>query len=114
MNGSVMDAPKTRRTRNWEERRRLAASRKPQVRIDRAIVKESAQEQYVFEVVIEGFGLLPALVPPEVTVGGVLVQPPTFAANGRSVVGVLRERPPNLHVVVDLGYARAEGTATFE
>jgi hypothetical protein len=104
----------TRRARKWEERRKLAASRTPQVRIDRAIVKKGGEGQYGFEVAIEGFGLLPAVSPPQVTVGGVLVAQPKFATDGRSVAGVLRERPENPQVVVDLGYARAEGTATFE
>jgi hypothetical protein len=104
----------TRRARNWEERRKLAASRRPHVRIDRAIVRKGGKGQYGFELVIEGFGLLPAISPPQVTVGGILVAQPTFATDGRSVTGALRERPANPQVVVDLGYARAEGTATFE
>jgi hypothetical protein len=103
-----------RRARNWEERRKLAASRRPVVRIDRAIVTEGGKGQYQFEVTIQGFGLWPAVSPPQVTVGGVLVVGPTFATDGRSVTGVLPERPKNPQVVVDLSYARAEGTATFE
>lgn len=108
------DAPTTRRARNWEERRKLAASRTPQVRLDRVIVKKGGEGQYGFEVAIEGFGLLPALSPPQVTVGGVPVAQLTFATDGRRAAGVLRERPANPQVVVDLGYAHAEGTVTFE
>lgn len=93
--------------RKWEERRKLLASRKPQVRVDRCIVVES--EKGYRDVVIEGFGLLPAISPPHVTVGGAALEFAKFEQGGRRVTGIVRDRPKDDQVIVDLGYARAEG-----
>jgi hypothetical protein len=98
--------------RKWEERRRLLASRKPKVRVDSAVVRTGKGGKY--EVIIEGFGLRPAISPPQILVGGVLLEEATFARDGRTVTGVLRHRPKNQQVLVDLGYASAEGKLAVE
>ena len=98
--------------RKWEERRKLLASRKPHVRVDRCVV--TASDKGDFEVVIEGFGLLPAITPPRITLGGKTLQRTKFELGGRRVTGIVRERPVNNRLVVDLGYARAEGLAVVE
>jgi hypothetical protein len=95
--------------RKWEERRKLLASRKPRVRVDRCVVTEREKGHY--DVMIEGFGLLPAITPPRIAVGGVLLEQAMFEKGGRRVTGVLRDRPKNDQVIVDLGYAHAEGYA---
>jgi hypothetical protein len=96
--------------RKWDERRKLLASRKPQVRVDRCVVTEN--EKGYRDVVIEGFGLLPAVTPPLITVGGVTVELARFEQGGRRVTGIVRVRPSDGRVIVDLGYARAEGYAS--
>jgi hypothetical protein len=93
--------------RKWEERQKLLASREPRVRVDRCVVKEGKKRSY--DVVIEGFGLLPAITPPHITVGGVALEQARFEQGGRRVTGVLRDPPKDDQVIVDLGYARAEG-----
>ena len=107
-----MDAPMIGPARNWEERRRLLASRAPKVRVDRAVVRTGKTGTY--EVTIEGFGLVPAISPPQITVGDVPLEETSFARDGRTVTGVLRDRPKHQHVAVDLGYAVAEGDVTVE
>jgi hypothetical protein len=95
--------------RKWEERRKLLASRKSQVRVDRCVVTQG--EKGYRDVVIEGFGLLPAATPPHITVGGVTLELAKFELGGRRVTGVVRDRPKNDEVIVELGYARFEGSA---
>jgi len=103
---------KTGPAKKWEERRQLLASRKPRVRVDRCRMERAAAGGY--HVVIEGFGLQPAFSPPQIAVGGVPLEGATFATDGRRVTGILRESPEGRQVVVDLGYAIAEGTADVE
>ena len=98
--------------RKWEVRRRLLASRGPTVRLDRAVVRTGRNGTY--EVTIEGFGLRPAISPPHITVGDVPLEEASFSKDGRTVTGVLRDRPKNQHVAVDLGYAVAQGDAAVE
>jgi hypothetical protein len=95
--------------RKWKELRELLAAYQPQVRIDRAAVTQAQNGQY--DVVIEGFGLRPSVTPPAITVGGAPVEQLKFESGGRRVTGVLRARPVDDHVIVDLGYARAIGRA---
>lgn len=95
--------------RKWIERRDLLAARRPQVRVDRWVIAEG--EEGYYDVVIEGVGLLPAITPPHITVGGVTLENATFEQGGRRVTGVLRELPKAERVVVDLGYMRTEGYA---
>ena len=95
--------------RKWRERQKLLASRKPQVRVDRCVVTEVEKGNY--DVVIEGFGLRPAITPPHITVGGVPLEQAKFEQGGRRVTAVLRNRPKDDQFIVDLGYARAEGHA---
>ncbi len=93
--------------RKWHERLKLLASCQPQVRIDRAAVTQVQKGQY--DVVIEGFGLRPAITPPAITVGGAPVEQLKFESGGCRVTGVLRTRPVDDRIIVDLGYARATG-----
>jgi hypothetical protein len=109
-----MDRPLTRAARKWEERRKLLASRKPAVRIDRAIIKTASRGEYGYEVVIDGFGLVPAIAPPNITVGGEALEQLTFAIGGRTVTGLLRDRPKGQRICVDLGYTTLEATAVIE
>ena len=106
------DAPLTGPGRKWEELRKLLASRKPKVRVDSVVVRTGSSGKY--EVTIEGFGLRPAISPPRILVGGVLLEEATFERDGRTVKGVLRYRPKNQQVLVDLGYASAEGKVAVE
>lgn len=97
-------------TRKWEERRKLLTARAPTVRIDRCVVQQD--EKGVYRVEIEGFGLRPAISPPSVTVGGQELEEWTWEPGGKRVSGILRGRPADDRVVVDLGYARTEGYVT--
>jgi hypothetical protein len=108
----TLDGTMTGPARKWEERRRILESRKPEVRIDGAVVRRGAKGEY--HVVIEGLGFLPAAMPPEVTVGGVPLEQLEFARDGRTITGVLRSGPQNQQIAVDLGYASAEGNAPIE
>jgi hypothetical protein len=67
-----------------------------------------------YDVVIEGFGLTPAVSPPWVAVGGLRLEHASFARDGRRITGTLRDRPANHAVIVDLVFARAEGFVTIE
>ena len=87
------------------------AGRAPRVRIDRCQVIEG--EKGYYDVVIEGFGLRPAITPPRIVVGGVPLEGVRFEEGGRRATGVLREQPRDYQVTVDLGYARAEGEANL-
>lgn len=87
----------------WVERNKLAAERRPRVRVDRCVVTKSVEGS--FEVTIDGFALMPAIVPPMVTVGGVPLERMEFELGGRRITGVLPEEPESRRVVVDLGYA---------
>jgi hypothetical protein len=49
-------------------------------------------------------------VPPRITVGGVALEA-DFEPGGRRVTGVLHSSSKDGHVIVDLGYARAQGEA---
>ena len=101
------------RARKWQERQKLLAARAPRVRVDRCTVTERG-DGYHYEVVIEGFGLRPAISPPLVTVGGVTLERPRFEPGGRRVTGQLPGRPRDGYVVIDLRYARWEGRAADE
>ena len=96
----------TNPARGWRKRQELFAERKPRLRIDSSVLSEG--EKGYYDVVIEGIGLLPALTPPHITVGGVTLEQAKFEQGGRQVRGVLRERPKDDKVVVDLGYASTE------
>lgn len=93
--------------REWKKRQELLAERKPQVRVDRSMVSEG--EKGYYDVVIEGVGLLPAITPPHIVVGGVTLEQAKYERGGRQVTGVLRAPPEDDKVVVDLGYVSAEG-----
>ena len=82
---------------------------RPKIRVDGAVVKPSAAGYY--EVVIAGFGLYAAQLPPNVLVGELPVFDLKFENQGRILRGVLREKPRSAEVIVDYGFARAEGTA---
>ena len=90
----------------------MLESRKPKVRVDAVVVRRRTKGE--FDVVIQGSGFLPAAIPPEVTVGGVPLEEIEFAADGRTLTGVLRSEPKNQLVAVDLGYASAEADAAIE
>lgn len=97
------------RTRKWEERRKLLASRMPTIRIDRCVVTKDKKRGYRIEIL--GLGMIPAFSPPKVIVGDQEVLETRFEPAGRLVTGFLTDPPTNDSVVVDLGYARAEGLA---
>ena len=101
-----------RPAREWQERRRLLAERQPVARIDRCLVTPDDKHGYV--VVIEGAGLQPGIVPPSITIGGEPLHDAVFEPDGRRVSGTMHERPARPRVVIDLGYARAEGTVETE
>lgn len=93
--------------REWEERRQRVAARRPQARVDRCVVRAGAEG--TFDVVIDGFGLVPAISPPHITIGGVLLERPRVEQGGRRLTGMLTERPRSTEVEVDLGYVRTAG-----
>jgi hypothetical protein len=95
--------------RKWKERQKQLAERKPRARIDRCEVAQDEKGRYM--VVVEGFGLVPAVSPPQITVGGVPLEEIRYEKGGRRLSGVLREPPRDGRVVVDLGYAQATGEA---
>jgi hypothetical protein len=96
--------------RKWEERRQQLAARKPHVRVDRCVLTDG--EKGTYQVTIEGFGLLPAITPPRITVGGVPLEQVRVEHGGRRLTGVLSTQPRGTEVIVDLGYARADGETT--
>ena len=98
--------------REWEERRQRVAARRPRVRVDRCLVRAGAEG--TFEVVIEGFGLVPAFSPPHITIGGVLLERMRVEQGGRRLTGTLAARPRGTAVEVDLGYIRTVGKVTPE
>jgi hypothetical protein len=93
--------------RKWLDRQKALAARAPRVRID--AVTMAAADKGEYGVVIEGFGLRPAVTPPTITIGGVRVEELKFEAGGRRATGVLRSPPSGDDVLVDLGHARATG-----
>lgn len=97
--------------RRWRERHRVLQSRRPMTRLDRCVATEEAAG--VYRVVIDGFALMPAVVPPRIVVGGVPLEDVHFEVGARRITGVLRDRPRDEHVLLDLGYARAEGVLTM-
>ena len=101
-----------RPARRWQERRELVSARQPVARIDDCVVTPDDTDGYV--AFIEGSGLQPGIVPPSITVGGEPLHDAVFEPGGRRVSGTLRERPRQPRVVIDLGYARAEGTVEAE
>jgi hypothetical protein len=98
----------TRRER-WLADHQQALSRKVHLRVDGGQVEPGPHGSY--NVTIEGFGLYPAIVPPRVVVGGVPAEQLQFRPDGRTIRGILRQRPSALKVVVDYGFARAEWEA---
>jgi hypothetical protein len=93
--------------RKWLERQKALAARAPRVRID--AVTTAAGDKGEYGVVIEGFGLSPAVTPPTITIGGARVEELKFGPGGRRVTGVLRSPSSGDEIVVDLGHARAAG-----
>ena len=100
------------RTKKWEERRKLLMSRTPIARIDRCAVTRDDKGRYRVE--IEGLGLHPALAPPTVLIGEQELQEAKFEPGGRRITGVLKGRPSDDSVRLDLGYVRVEGRAAIK
>ncbi|HJQ33113.1 MAG TPA: hypothetical protein VJ866_13075 [Pyrinomonadaceae bacterium] len=94
------------RAKNWLDAQKRLAERKHVIRLDSCAV-EPLGEKRGYNAVIEGFNLHPAISPPRVTVGGVLLEEMQFQADGRRIRGVLRQKPRSGRVMVDYGFARA-------
>jgi hypothetical protein len=77
----------------------------PWIRLDRVEIEESERG---YRVRIEGHNLFGSVAPPTVTVGGQRLTEPKFSRDGRSIEGVLRDKPENRTVTVDYGFARGE------
>ena len=95
------------RAKNWHERQKRLVERKLMIRLDSCTV-EPLGEKRGYNAVIEGFNLHPAISPPRVTVGGVLLEDMQFEAKGRRIRGVLRKKPRSERVVVDYRFAQAK------
>jgi hypothetical protein len=91
----------------WHEKRRRQIERQPWIRLDDVEV-ESDPKGDGYRVMIKGFNLRPAIVPPMITVGDERLTDVEFDPDGRQIVGHLKECPTSLTVVVDMGFARAE------
>lgn len=93
------------RAERWNQRRSMAAKRRPRIRVDGCDVKAVGK---VYEVTVRGFSLYPVISPPAITVGGVRLEQVRFEKDGTAVHGILRREPASRHVVVDYGFVRAE------
>jgi len=98
----------TTRGSRWQTEQKRAAGQRVKIRIDRYEIRDAGRGTY--EVVVEGHGLHAAVVPPQVTVGGVPVEELRLEPQGRVLRGILRKKPQSRKVVVDYGFARAETT----
>ena len=101
-----------RRARLWLERQKLMQESRPAPRIDRVLVSEAKGDLY--EVVIEGLRLTPAISPPSITVGGLPLQQARFEPGGRRITGALYGPPKDERVALDLGYTRTEWGGTYQ
>jgi hypothetical protein len=99
-----------KREQAWRERQKRIVARRPQVRIDRCTIQVLDRG---YAAIIEGFNLRQAISPPQVTVGMVPADSLVYARDGKQLRAILKKKPASDRVVVDYGFARAEGRAEW-
>ena len=95
---------------DWTRHQKEIADRKPSLAVDGGTLTVAGFLPRRYTVEVEGRSLLPALSPPEVKVGGVVVTDLEFAADGRSLRGKLPTTPPTDDFLIDYRFASAGAT----
>lgn len=80
------------------------------IRVDGVEIQEgrTRRGERAYSVRIRGVNLRGAISPPRVEVGGQVLEEMSFAPDGRTLSGIVRDKPVAEHVVVDYGSVRAE------
>lgn len=97
----------TRADALWKERRKILQERSNRLRVDECRIERGESG---YRLVCLGFGFVPALSPPRVALGGVVLKDIKYLEQGRRLEADFEQLPENRTVVLDFVYA----TATVE
>ncbi len=91
----------------WLRRREIVRGLMPSIKIENARLRFYKRKNY-YEVVARGERLLPAAIPPAVSVDDVAVTNLRFSSDGTELRGTLATLPAKRDLVIDLGFDRKE------
>ncbi|HPG21918.1 MAG TPA: hypothetical protein PLH75_03915 [Amaricoccus sp.] len=91
----------------WKQRQKMLEGRTGRFRVDACRILR-AEDGY--RLVCTGMGMIPAISPPRITVGGLPVREVQFLDRGRRIEAVLPEPPRDSTVLLDFvqGVAKVE------
>jgi len=88
----------------WDQRHKLLQERSSRFRVDRCSIE---REKDGYRLVCTGLGLVPALSPPRISLGGVVLKGLKYLDQGRRLEAVVDQLPEDRTVVLDFVYAAA-------